>query len=258
MKKFFTLFLCVLLCSFAQSYAVSYGESTSGITEITLLKSYKDISKNIIVTGKMKRAAKNLSDDDKNIIIKYVYGAVKGENTYLLMNGYLRGDLHLYIKAQDITKPLKSRMQYYADSLSSSISKTKLPKNMLLYRGIDEKGMSSIFADKNIKDILTKPVSYENTNYIKTKINGCTFTEKGFMSTSYDINYAKKTKFIFYVKAPKNLQAVFVDGVRTSNESQTKEIIINKGYKWKVTDVDFVLRKDGSKYYKITLKLVLK
>ena len=246
------------MCSFTQSFAVSYSELTSGITEISLLKSHKDISKNIIVTGKMKRAAKNLSDDDKNIITKYVFGAVKGENTYLLMNGYLRGDLHLYVKAQDITKPLKSRMQYYADCLSSSIAKTKLPKNMLLYRGIDEKGMGSIFADKNIKDVLSKPVSYENTNYIKSKINGCTFTEKGFMSTAYDINFAKKTKFVFYIKAPKNLQAVFVDGVRSSNEFQTKEIIINKGYKWKVTDVDYVLRKDGTKYYKISLKLVLK
>ncbi|MBR6127928.1 hypothetical protein IKQ21_09615 [bacterium] len=258
MKNFLIVLVCILLCNIVPSFAASYTQLTSGINEVILIKSYKDVGKNFIVIEKMKRIAKNLSQDDKNIILKYVFGAVKGENTYLLMNGYLRGDLHLYIKKQDITKPLKSRMQYYADSLSSSISKTKLPKNMLLYRGVDEKGMGSIFADKDIKDVLSKPVSYENTNYIKNKINGYVFTEKGFMSTSYDINYAKKTKFIFYVKAPKNLQAVFVDGVRTSNEAQTKEIIINNGYKWKVTDVDFVLRKDGSKYYKITLKLVLK
>ena len=129
---------------------------------------------------------------------------------------------------------------------------------MLLYRGIDEKGMDFIFSDKKISDVINKQVSYENTVYLKNKINGCTFTEKGFMSTSYDINSAKKTKFIFVVKAPKNLQAVLVDGILQPNQSPTKEVIINKGYKWKVTNVDYALRNDGSRYYKIDLKLVLK
>ena len=258
MKRVLTIVVCILLCSFIPSFAATYSQLTDGINEITLIKSYKDVSKNFIVVGKMKRLARNLPQDDKNVISKYVFGAVKGENTYLLMNCYLRGNLHLYIKPKDITKPLKSRMQYYADSMAVSVAKVKLPKNMLLYRGIDEKGMGSIFAEKNIAECLSKQVSYENTVYLKSKINGYTFTEKGFMSASYDINCAKQNKFIFVIKAPKNLQAVLVDGILQSNQSPTKEVVINKGYKWKVTDVDFALRNNGNKYYKITLKLVLK
>ena len=65
------------------------------------------------------------------IIKKYVFGAERGEDTYLLINCYLRDNLPDYIPKKEITKPLKYRLDYYAKSLSVPISKTKLPQNMI-------------------------------------------------------------------------------------------------------------------------------
>ena len=255
MKKNIVIIALILLCFISSSICTvyAYNPLTAGITQISLLKSYKDISRNFLCINKMNNMAKKLSDDDKNTITKYVFGAVKGENTYLLMNCNLRNNLEQYINPKDITVPLKSRMTYYSDSLSYSISKIKLPQNMILYRGIDEKGVSSIFASQDVKDLIYQPVSQENALKLKSKLIGAKYEEKGFMSTAYDINYAKQTKFIFVVKAPKNLQGVLVDGL-TASKSSTKEVLVNKGYIWQVTDVTPVINRN---YYKIGIKLVL-
>ncbi len=251
MKKIFMLgAIFALLFVPASVSNAAKSPLTAGISQTSLLRSYKNLNVNIFALNKTKKQTKNLTETDKSIIAKYVYGAVKGENTYLLMNCYLRGNLNLYLKPKDITKPLKSRMEYYSNSLTSTISKVKLPQNTLLYRGIDEKGFCFIFPDTNVKEYASRPVTEETALTLKNKLYNKTFIEKGFMSTAYDINYAKKTKFIFLVKAPKNIQAVLVDGLKENN---TKEIIINKGYSWKVTDVKSV----ENKYYLITLKLCL-
>ena len=253
MKRFICLMIFTVFCCpiFAAEY--SYQSLTTGITQASMLKSFKDINRNFHVINKMKIEAKRLSIKEQSIITKYVYGAVRGENTFLLINCYLRGNLPQYLNPKDVTKPLKHRMEYYANDLSASVAKSKLPQNMLLYRGINEKGITAIFADKGINDIIKKPVSEENALILKNKLSNTEFTEKGFMSTAYDINYAAKTKFIFVIKAPKNLQAVLLDGIDKPQQTITKEILVNRGYKWKVTDVKLV--KD--KYYKIELKLVL-
>ena len=251
-KKIILWTVFVLLIVQSVFAASSYSQLVNGVSQVSLMKSYKNLNVNMFALSKTKKQAKNLSEADKSIITKYVYGAVKGEDTYLLMNSYLRGNLNLYLNPKDITKPLKSRMEYYSNSLAGTISKVKLPQNTILYRGVDEKGFCFIFPENNIHEYTSKPVTDTNGIALKNKLYSKTFVEKGFMSTAYDINYAKKTKFIFEIKAPKNIQAVLVDGIRPESP-QTKEIIINRGYKWKVTDVAAV---DGS-YYKITLKLVL-
>ncbi len=253
MKKII-LFLCaILLCS--PAFTAENTSAGAHVSQISMIKKYKDISHNPIVITKMKEQAKNLSDEEKSVIKKYVFGAVRGEDTYLLINCNLRGNLDKYIPKKEITKPLKYRLDYYANQLSVPISKTKVPKNIILYRGVDDKGIKLIFADKKINDYVTKPVNEENLKMLKDKLIGATYTEKGFMSTSYDINCAKPTKFRFEVNTPKNMQAVLIEDLGKKKE---KEVLINKNTRWKVTNISIKTDKKAKRdYYLISVKYII-
>lgn len=253
MKKVI-LFLCVLLmCApvFSVDNIVSAGVY---VTQMSIMRKYKDISHNPIAINKMKNQAKSLSEEEKNIIRKYVFGAVRGENTYLLINCNLRGNLDKFIPSKEITKPLKCRLDYYANQLSIPISKIRLSQNIILYRGIDDKGIKLIFAEKKINNLVGKPVTEENAKLLKQKLVGAYYTEKGFMSTSYDIDCVKKTKFIFEVNAPKNLQAVLIEDLGKKLE---KEVLINRNSKWEITDLTIDNDKKNKQYfYKVKVKFV--
>ena len=255
MKKFFVLFVMfVLLCG---SFVSAAKVPTAGddVAQASIILPYKDISHKWRVINKMKKQAKNLSDEEKSVIQKYVFGAVRGEDTYLLINCHLRGILQDYIPAREITKPLKYRLEYYAKCLSTPIAKIKLPQNMILYRGVDEKGMKYLFPNKNINNVIANPVSEANAEILKKQITGEIYTEKGFMSTSYDKNCARQTKFMLEVNAPKNLQAVLIEEL---GKKQEKEVLINMNTKWKVTNVSISSNKNTKKdYYLITIKYVL-
>ena len=250
MKK--CLIFLFILISFmvflpAESKTISASDNVLAVSKIM---PYKDISHRILVLRKMRKQTEQLSEEDKNVIKKYVFGAVKGEDTYLLINCYLRDNLQDYIPKKEITKPLKCRLDYYAKHLGTSVSKAKLPQNMILYRGIDEKGMKSIFKNKNIANVINKPVTEENLAVLRKNLIGVKYTEKGFLSTSYDKNCAKQTKFMFEVYAPKNLQAVLIEDFGKKNE---KEVLINKNTKWEIVDIK-ISHKNDRYFYNIKIK----
>ncbi len=254
MKKII-LFLCViLLCNPVFSVDKKYANSGADVSQISLIRRYKDISHNLIVINKMKTQTRQLSEEDKSIIKKYVFGAVRGEDTYLLMNCHLRGNLQHYIPKKEITTPLKCRLDYYVDALTKPVSKVKLPQNMILYRGVDEKGIKQIFKINEVQSIANKPVNETNLAVLKQKLDGAIYEEKGFMSTSYNKNCAKKTKFMFEVNAPKGLHAVLLEDIGKQVE---KEVLINRGTKWEVTDVYLDTDKSNKrKFYVIKVKFV--
>ena len=257
MKKYFAyLFLCAFLCSINLCSEVYASPTDANVSAISLSMKYKDISYKIRVINKMKAQAKKLSDEEKGVIQKYIYGAVKGEDTFLLINCNLRNTLEYYIPKKEVTKPLKCRLDFYADSLAQPILKTELPQNMILYRGVDEKGMSLIFVDKNIKDVLYKPVNEENLAILRQKLVGTKFEDKGFMSTSYNKNCAKQTKFMFEVCAPKKLKAILLEDLGKRAE---KEVLINKDTKWEITEITKEYNKNTKQdCYKLRIKYSLK
>lgn len=255
MKKFIFLFILSVFCVVIPATAQTYKALTAGICQLAPVQKYKDVSWRKITLNKMKAQTKKLSEDDKNVIKKYVYGAVRGEDTYLLINCYLRGNLGDYISKKDITTPLKCRLKYYADALEATIAKAKLPQNIILYRGIDEKGMKAIFGgvNKNINTIIYEPVTEENSKLLAEYLHNVKFLEKGFMSTSYDKDCIKKTKFRFEIRAPKNLQAVLIEDLGKPDE---KEVIINCGYKWNIVSVSADYDKEIKQlYYKIVIRI---
>ena len=224
----------------------------STVSQRSLFKSYKDISHRALSINKLKNSSKNLDENSRSIIKKYVYGAVSGEDTFLLVNGYLRNNLNSYISSKDITKPLEQRLKYYSLGLKTSIAKAQLPQNMLLYKGLDEKDLKVYFASKNINQSAFSNVNDANVSELKKKLNGVTFVDNGFMTASYDKYFTARSKFKFEIKAPKGMQAVLADSINGRN---MKEIIINSGYKWQVVDVKKGYdsnRKES--YYNIVLK----
>ena len=255
MKKLLVMLSAFALLCGSFSYAAKVPSAGDDVVAASIILPYKDVSRRWRPLNKMKNQTKNLTDEEKSVIQKYVYGAVRGEDTYLLINCHLRGILQHYIPAREITTPLKCRLDYYAKALSTTIAKTKLPQNMILYRGIDEKGMKYLFPNKNLSAVLSKPISNENLEILKKQIVGENYVEKGFMSTSYDKNCTRQTKFVFQVNAPKNLQAVLIEDI---GKKQEKEVIINKNTTWKITDVSIYSdKKTKREYYLITIKYVL-
>ena len=255
MKKLLIIFSALIFLCSSVSYAAKVQTAGDDILPASIVLPYKDISHKWRVINKMKNQAKNLTDEEKSVVQKYVFGAVRGEDTYLLINCYLRDILEHYVPAREITKPLKFRLEYYAKCLSAPISKVKLPQNMILYRGIDEKGMKYLFPDKNLSGIISKHVSEANAEALRKQIDGEYYIEKGFMSTSYDITCARQTKFMFQVFAPKNLQALLIEDL---GKKQEKEVLINKNTKWRVTDVVVTSdKKTKREFYLITIKYVL-
>jgi len=249
------IFFLILLISFAIQAPAIASSSCHSISPASVLKPYKDVSSRWIVLNKLKKQFQNLPEKDKSILSKYIFGAVKGENTFLLINSYLRGDLYKYISKKDINKPLQMRLKMYSDQLSGAISKGRLPQNMLLYSEVEDKTFTTLFPDKTLLQIINAKISDENTNLIKTKLNDTKFKEKGFMLASYDKNFTQKTKIRFEIKAPKNIQAISIEDL---NKQYQKQIIVNKGYEWKITDIKNMKDKHSDQdYYLITIKIVL-
>lgn len=233
--KIFIIFLCaILLCNPVFCADTKISKTGADVSQASIIMPYKDVSKNWRTINKMKKQTRQLSEEDKSVIKKYVFGAVKGEDTYLLINCNLRGTLEYYIPKKEITKPLKYRLDYYANALAKPISKVKLPQNMVLYRGVDEKGIKLIFKNKGIDTIAGKPVNESNLALLKQKLDGAIYEEKGFMSTSYNKKCAKKTKYMFEVNAPKNIHAVLLEDIGKQVE---KEVLINMRTKWEVVDI---------------------
>ena len=246
--------LSIMQCPIMAQIA-NYSALVSGISGSSIMKSYKDVNYRKSILNKVKRQAYRLSDEEKNVITKYVLGAVKGEDSYKLMNANLRGDLNLYLKSKDITNPLKARLNFYSNGLGDVISKTRLPENIVLYYGAENSEMQTLFGKSNISEYINKPVSMEYLNAQRAKLVGFEFTEAAFMKATYDKNYVQNTKYRFEIKAPKNLQAVLIDDFCNRGR---KEVLINKGYKWKVMNISKEYDNyNKTNYYNLTLRLVL-
>ena len=212
---------------------------TSGISKISLIKNYKDINLRFLTINKLKQQAQNLSDIDKKTIIKGTFSALKPKS---------------YLKPKDINKPLKCRLSFYVDNLSRAVSKSKIPQNIILYKGINNKDLRWILKGKNINDITDKPVSESIAEEYNKKLAGYKYTEKSFMLTSYDKNLTENTPYMLEIKTPKNVQSVLLDEITGKH---SKSVLINKGYRWEIQKVSIYTDKKNNQHYKITIRLYL-
>ena len=256
-----TKFICIFLIFLALSFSLSgfadtnsdYTSLTSGISTITINRKYTDICLRPFSVKKLKQQEQSLNADNISVISKYTNGAVRGEKTFLFMNAYLRNNLNDYIKQNDITNPLKHRLKFYADSMSAVLSKTRLPLNTVLYSSLNDKDLKALFTNKDVIQLLNKPISNESMVALKAKLYNVKFIDKGFILATYDKKCTANSRYVFKICAPKNLQAVLIENIRNNNK---KEVLINKGYCWKISEISIENDREQP-YYLITLKLAL-
>lgn len=223
---------------------------------------YKDISNNTHLIEQIHKQTEKLNEKQKNILKTYVYGN-RGE--YLAINGTLRNDLSAYKEnlkkwgTQKISN-LDETVKEWIKNIDEAMDKSSIPDDIQLYRGGLDDSIGKIFKDEKLQEDLQKILSankYINKNSlqkVKDIIKGRVFTDNGYMSTSYDKNASFKGKIKFKLNVPKGSKGIALDIPNVGSDKE-KEILLNRGYKWKVKDITDGLIK-GEEVYILDCYLV--
>ncbi len=196
--------------------------------------SYESIDKAKVVSERYfnkqsKRDAKGLSFKERRSIETFC-----NESTfppeYDKMNGFLRngGELPDYLKDT-------------INTMTDTISKHALPRDMVLYRGMGN-------AEKILGDISGKSIEEINSS-----CQGKTFIERGFSSTSVlegdAMKYVKYKGALLEIKAPSGAEGIFTGEISRFRDTE-HEVTLQRG---SVYTIDSVV--DCGDYYKVNLNL---
>ena len=146
-------------------------------------------------------------------------------SAYINMNEYLRGQRSSTRYADEIKQA------------TAALKKASLPEEVIVRRG----------SDYNMFRELGVDISEAN----KDKLIGAIVTDKGFMSTSPASGGGFSGDIEYVVKVPKGSQAMYVDTI--SRHRGEEELLINRGGKYIIEDVEFDSYGDVKKIY-MTLK----
>lgn len=176
-----------------------------------------------------KRDAKGLSYTERRSIESFC-----NESTfppeYDKINGYLRngGDISDYLHDT-------------IDTMTETISKHNLPRDMVLYRGMGN-------AEKILGDVSGKSIEEINDNCA-----GKTFIERGFSSTSIiegdALKYVKYKGALLEIKAPSGAEGIFTGAISRYSDTE-HEVTLQRGSVYKIDSV-----VDCGDFYKINLTL---
>lgn len=165
---------------------------------------------------------KVISPEERDSIEIYTMSA------YYDMNSYLRG---------------QTSFTYYMNEIkhvTAALEKASLPEDVIVRRG----------SDYNILTELGIDISEAN----KDKLIGAIVTDKGFLSTSPDPRGGFSRRAIEYIiKIPKGSQAMYIDPISVNRGE--KEILINRGGKYIIEDVEFIEVNNRSYVNKIYMTL---
>lgn len=146
-------------------------------------------------------------------------------SAYVNMNEYLRGQRTTTRYADEIKQA------------TAALKKASLPEEVIVRRGSDYNMLRELGVD----------ISEAN----KDKLIGAIVTDKGFMSTSPASGGGFSGDIEYVVKVPKGSQAMYVDTI--SWHRGEEELLINRGGKYIIEDVEFDSYGDVKKIY-MTLK----
>ncbi len=146
-------------------------------------------------------------------------------SAYIDMNKYLRGQRSTTSYAEEIKQA------------TAALKKASLPEEVIVRRGSDYNMLRELGVD----------ISEAN----KDKLIGAIVTDKGFMSTSPASGGGFSGDIEYVVKVPKGSQAMYVDTI--SRHHGEEELLINRGGKYIIEDVEFDSYDDVKKIY-MTLK----
>lgn len=146
-------------------------------------------------------------------------------SAYVDMNEYLRGQRTTTRYANEIKQA------------TAALKKASLPEEVIVRRGSDYNMLRELGVD----------ISEAN----KDKLIGAIVTDKGFMSTSPASGGGFSGDIEYVVKVSKGSQAMYVDTI--SRHRGEEELLINRGGKYIIEDVEFDSYGDVKKIY-MTLK----
>ena len=146
-------------------------------------------------------------------------------SAYIDMNKYLRGQRSTTSYAEEIKQA------------TAALKKASLPEEVIVRRGSDYNMLRELGID----------ISEAN----KDKFVGAIVTEKGFLSTSPAFGGGFGGDIEYVIKVPQGSQAMYVDTI--SRHRGEEELLINRGGKYIVEDVEFDRYGDVKKIY-MTLK----
>ena len=146
-------------------------------------------------------------------------------SAYIDMNKYLRGQRSSTSYAEEIKQA------------TAALKKASLPEEVIVRRGSDYNMLRELGID----------ISEAN----KDKLVGAIVTDKGFLSTSPASGGGFSGDIEYVVKVSKGSQAMYVDTI--SRHRGEEELLINRGGKYIVEDVEFDSYGDIKKIY-MTLK----
>lgn len=165
---------------------------------------------------------KNISRNEREGVHIYTSDA------YIDMNNYLR--------------KISSDTSYKdeIDWCTEALRKAKLPEDVIVRRGSDY-------------NMLKELGSYEMTEQNKNRVIGGLIRDKGFMSTSPSPNGGFSGNIEYVIKVPKGSQAMYVANISAYESEQ--ELLINRGGKFMIEDVEFNQWGDVKKIYMTLVNL---
>ena len=167
---------------------------------------------------------------------------------FLKMNQLQRMNAYLYGIPMDITKEEEDKIKKEINSNTFSLSYHGriFPKRYIVFKEINENLISNILGEKEIADYMKK-VSYINPSkkdfeYVKNKLIGKTFKEKGFLCCALKLDDTnQKNHIVKEIILPE-----WVDGFPHSLENNTNMgMLLNRNYKYLITDVELGKNKNN-------------
>ena len=188
---------------------------------------------------KLHAQTESLSKEEKEAFLVWI-----DEKFYMNINMYLRDVV--FIKS---TK-LKKTIGY----MESALKKSSLPQDIILYRIVRSDFIETSFSNREISRLMMDypKKNKRNLEKVRKALINKTFVEKGFMATSYDKNKLYKSPIILKVNAKKGIRALAIDNISSEDEA---EILIDKGYKWVISDVNYDKDKWGKTIWLITVNM---
>lgn len=178
-----------------------------------------------------KRDAKSLSFSECKHLQTYLNNN-DVEPAYRKINGHL-------VKGDSISGELSSTI----DSITETLSNHTLKHDMVLYRGMKRADAERIFGK----------MEGESITEIKNRLEGATYIEKGFLSTSIlekdALNYSGFKGVLFEINAPCGAEGIFTGSLARYSDSE-HEVLLQRGGIFTVNNVS-----DRGDYYVVNITL---
>ena len=227
--------------SIEQAFKRATGKNLSDKTQEKDTDKQKESQNDVLNLS--KQYVESLTKPQKEALTIYT-----DDERYTKINAYLRGE-----RGNIDTKTDKTIKE-----LDKAFKNAELSSDITVYRGVRADFIEKALEDTKFKDrfeqtFFKTPKEFELDN-IKNHFVGKEFAEKGFMSSSYDKNKAfQNVEIMLTVNLKKGAKALNVSSLSAHDEA---EILINRGYNFRISDVQIDKNPYGKARWNFMLDMI--